>query len=132
MLDTGYPHLQDTDTQSDTGGVLMTPVDPRLAAPLDELANALQTVTVVTDALRRDLRAHVQEADTLHQAVSRAVTAVQTIRKEEPRRDPPGAQAQLPLLPQASGRDGGLVPVLSRGYREHAADSRQVRLRPDQ
>ena len=58
----------------------MTPVDPRLRAALDELANALQTVTVVTDQLRRDLRAHVQEADTLHQAVARAVTALQSVR----------------------------------------------------
>ncbi len=59
----------------------MTPVDPRLQAAIDELANALQTVTLVTDQLRRDLRAHVQEADTLHQAVSRAVAALQSVRK---------------------------------------------------
>ena len=42
----------------------MTPLDPRLPGLLDELANALQTVTLVTDQLRRDLRAHVQETDT--------------------------------------------------------------------
>ncbi|MCH7750414.1 MAG: hypothetical protein IH939_20230 [Acidobacteria bacterium] len=59
----------------------MTPLDPRLPALLDELANALQTVTLVTDQLRRDFRAHVQETDTLHQAVSRAVTALQSVRK---------------------------------------------------
>ena len=59
----------------------MTPLDPRLPALLDELANALQTVTLVTDQLRRDFRAHVQEADTLHHAVSRAVTALQSVRK---------------------------------------------------
>ncbi len=58
----------------------MTPVDPRLQTALDELANALQTVTLVTGQLRRDLRAHAQEADTLHQAVSRAVTALQAVR----------------------------------------------------
>ena len=59
----------------------MTPLDPRLEAAIDELANALQTVTLVTDQLRRDLRAHVQETDTLHQAVARAVTALQSVRK---------------------------------------------------
>ena len=59
----------------------MTPLDPRLEAAIDELANALQTVTLVTGQLRRDLRAHVQDADTLHQAVSQAVTALRAVRK---------------------------------------------------
>ncbi len=73
----------------------MTPLDPRLQAAIGELANALQTVilvtghlrrdlqtaTLVTSQLRRDLRAHVQEADTLHEAVSQAVTALRAVRK---------------------------------------------------
>jgi hypothetical protein len=59
----------------------MTALDPQLPALLDELANALQTVTLTADQLRRDLRAHLREAETLHRAVSRAVTALQTIRK---------------------------------------------------
>ena len=41
----------------------MTSQDPRLPVLLDELANALQTVTLVTGQLRRDLRAHVEEVD---------------------------------------------------------------------
>ena len=60
----------------------MTPADPRLLAAIAELANALQTVTLATDQLRRDLRAHVQDADTLHQAVSRAMSALKSIRTE--------------------------------------------------
>ncbi len=59
----------------------MTPVDPQLAVLLAELANALQTATLVSGQLRRDLEAHVHAADTLHQAVSRAVTALQSVRK---------------------------------------------------
>ncbi len=59
----------------------MTPLDPRLPALLDELANALQTAALVTGQLRRDHRAHVQETDTLHHAVSRAVNALQSVRK---------------------------------------------------
>ncbi len=59
----------------------MTPLDPQLEAAISELANALQTVTLVTGQLRRDLRAHVLETDTLHQAVSRAVTALWSVRK---------------------------------------------------
>ncbi len=59
----------------------MTPLDPQLQAAISELANAMQTVILVTSQLRRDLRAHVQEVDTLHQAVSRAVTALQAVRK---------------------------------------------------
>ncbi len=58
----------------------MTP-DPELQAAIGELATALQTVIVVTGQLRQDLRARVQEADTLHQAVSQAVTALQSMRK---------------------------------------------------
>ena len=60
----------------------MTPDNPRLLAAIDELANALQAVTLGTDLLRRDLRAHVQDADTLHQAVSRAMSALKSIRTE--------------------------------------------------
>ena len=52
----------------------MTPLDPRLQAAIDELANALQTATLVAGQVRRD-------AETLHQAVSRAVTALQSVRK---------------------------------------------------
>ena len=59
----------------------MTPLDPQLQAAISELTNALQTVILVTSQLRRDLQAHVQETDTLHQAVSRAVTALRAVRK---------------------------------------------------
>ena len=73
----------------------MTPLDPQLEAAIGELANALQTVivvtrqlrrdlrtaTLVTGQLRRDLRAHVQEAATLYEAVSQAVTALRAVRK---------------------------------------------------
>ena len=59
----------------------MTPADPRLLAAIAELANALQTVTLATDQLRRDLWAHVQDAETLHQAVARAMAALHSIRK---------------------------------------------------
>ncbi len=60
----------------------MTPADPRLLAAIAELANALQAVTLGTDQLRRDLQAHVQEADTLHEAVLRAMAALKSIRTE--------------------------------------------------
>ena len=59
----------------------MTPADPRVLAAIAELANALQTVTLGTDQLRRELRAHVQDADILREAVSRAMAALHSIRK---------------------------------------------------
>ena len=64
----------DSEGRDGSGGALMTPLDPRLQAAIDELANALQTATLVAGQVRRD-------AETLHQAVSRAVTALQSVRK---------------------------------------------------
>jgi len=59
----------------------MTPLDPRLQAAIGELANALQTATLVAGQLRRELGAHVEDAETLHQALQRAVTAIHTLRQ---------------------------------------------------
>ncbi len=59
----------------------MTPLDPRLQAAIGELANALQTATFVAGQLRRELGAHVEDAETVHQALRRAVTAMRTLRQ---------------------------------------------------
>ena len=59
----------------------MTALDPRLQAAIDELANALQTATLVAGQLRRELGGHVEDAETLHQALQRVVTAMQTLRQ---------------------------------------------------
>ena len=59
----------------------MTPLDPRLRELLDELANALQTAVLVSARLQGDLDANAQDATTLHQAVTRAVTALETLRR---------------------------------------------------
>jgi hypothetical protein len=59
----------------------MTPLDPRLRETLDELANALQTAVLLAGRLQGDLSANAQNATTLHQAVARAVAALETLRK---------------------------------------------------
>ncbi len=59
----------------------MTPLDPRLRELVDELANALQIAVLVAGRLQGDLDANAEDAATLHQAVNRAVTALETLRK---------------------------------------------------
>ena len=59
----------------------MTPVDPRWHALIDELSNALQAAILASHRLHRDLRTNADDATLLHQAVSRAVAALQTLRR---------------------------------------------------
>ena len=46
-----------------SGGALMTAPDPRLRQLVDELANALQTATLIAGQFRQDLGARVQDAE---------------------------------------------------------------------
>ena len=59
----------------------MTPLDPQLRVAIEEMANALQPAMLVAGQLRRELGAHVADAETLHEALQRAVTAIHTLRQ---------------------------------------------------
>ena len=62
----------------------MTPTDPNLRAIIEELANALQSVLLLSARLEPDLRQSSRDAGQLYEAVSRAARAIQEL---QPRRD---------------------------------------------
>ena len=58
-------------------------VDDDIKATIDELANSLQTVALLSTQLRRQLGESAQEAVTLEAAADRAVRAIKRLQRSD-------------------------------------------------